>query len=37
MFKTLEYHVPVLESVALRRLLLLTLVATSLIFVVAPI
>jgi len=37
MMKTLEYYVPVLESVALRRLLLLTLVATSLIFVVAPV
>ena len=37
MLDTLRYHVPVLESVALRRLLLLSLVATALIFVVAPV
>ena len=37
MMKTLEYYVPVLESVALRRLLLLSLVMTTLVFVVAPI
>ena len=34
--KGLVYYVPVLESVALRRLLLLSLVATALVFVVAP-
>ncbi len=37
MMKTLEYYVPVLESVVLRRLLLLSLVMTTLVFVVAPI